>query len=67
MNNIQTFITERFVKPCPHLPEKVYKEILGIPKKTFGKYLRNEEQPTLDEVVKIASWLGVDPKELINF
>ena len=67
MNNIQTFVRARFGKDRPNLPEEIYKDRLRIPKRTFGRYLRNEKQPSIDEVKRIASWLGVDPKELVIF
>ena len=67
MNNIQSFVNQRFGRSNPNLPESLYKERLGIPKKTFGKYLRNQLQPRTDELQRIANWLGVEPKDLVNF
>lgn len=67
MNNIQNLVNQRFGRSNPVLPEAIYKQQLNIPKKTFGKYLRNELQPRADEIQRIANWLGVAPKELIKF
>lgn len=67
MNNIQSFVRERFGRERPTLPESVYKESLKIPKIRFGRILRNEQQPTIDELQRVGEWLGVDPKHLINF
>lgn len=67
MNNIQSFVRERFGRERPTLPESIYKDRLGIPKRRFGQILKNKKQPTIDELQRVGEWLGVDPKQLINF
>jgi hypothetical protein len=64
MNNISILINKRYGKAFPVLTESIYKETLKIPKKTFRKYLRNELQPRLDELERIAKWLNKNPKDL---
>ena len=64
INTINTQVVKRFGRNNPHIPNTTYKDILKVGKKTFGKYLRNEAQPRLDELERIANWLGVNPKEL---
>jgi hypothetical protein len=63
-NRIGEVIRSKFGKEKPTLTESIYKDVLGIPKKTFGKYVKNESQPRLDELQKIAKWLSVETKEL---
>jgi hypothetical protein len=38
---------------------------IGIHKRRFGQFLRNEKQPTLDEIGRLASVLSINPNELI--
>lgn len=63
-NRLGEVVKLKFGKEKPTLTESIYKDVLGIPKKTFGKYLKNETQPRLDELQRIASWLNVEPKDL---
>lgn len=63
-NLIGESIKLKFGKEKPVLTQSIYKEVLAIPKKTFRKYVDNEIQPRIDELQRIASWLGVNPKDL---
>jgi hypothetical protein len=63
-NRIGEVIESKFGKEKVRLSESIYREVLCIPKKTFGKYLKNESQPRLDELQRIAQWIGSTPKEL---
>lgn len=63
-NSIGTAIHNVFGKSKPTLPENHYKEKIGVPKKTFRKYVDNELQPRIDELTRIAQWLNVNPKDL---
>jgi hypothetical protein len=63
-NRIGEVIESKFGKERISLSESIYKEVLCIPKKTFGRYLKNEAQPRLDELQRIAQWIGAAPKEL---
>ena len=51
----------------PGESKSIYKNTLRITKIEFGKYVRNQKQPRLDELQRIAQWLGVSPKDLVNF
>lgn len=62
-NSIEKELLDKFGRK-PTLTESIYKDVLQIPKKTFGKYLKNEIQPRVDELQRIAFWLGVNPKDL---
>lgn len=53
-----------FGRNKPVFPESHYKEKIGVPKKTFRKYVDNELQPRIDELTRIAQWLNVNPKDL---
>ncbi len=63
-NRIGETIRLQYGRIKPTLPEIFYKDILGIPKKTFGKYIANTQQPRLDELERIAKWLKISPKDL---
>jgi transcriptional regulator with XRE-family HTH domain len=64
VNSIGKAIKLRFGKANPVLSQSIYKDVLGVPKKTFRKYVNNEKQPRIDELQRIATWLGVKPKDL---
>ncbi|MCP9755700.1 hypothetical protein EGI26_11090 [Lacihabitans sp. CCS-44] len=64
MNTIGKEIEMRFGRIKPNIPQNIYNDTLMIPKKTFGKYIRNESQPRLDELERIAKWLNKNPKDL---
>lgn len=63
INKISFELKRLYGKEKPTISQNIYNE-LNIPKKTFGMYLRNEKQPRLDELQRIAQWLGVDAKDL---
>lgn len=63
-NSIGETIKSKFGKEKPVLTQSIYKDVLAIPKKTFRKYVENEKQPRIDELQRIAKWLGVNPKDL---
>lgn len=63
-NRIGESIRLQYGRTRPVLPEQFYKEVLEIPKKTFGKYIANKQQPRLDELERIAKWLKINPKDL---
>ena len=62
-NNIGEILYEKFGTKTPKFPNTAYK-IISISKKSFRKFSENEKQPRLDELERIANWLGVNPKEL---
>ncbi|CAH0994411.1 hypothetical protein EMA8858_00520 [Emticicia aquatica] len=63
-NRIGEQIRLKFGKETPVLTEDIYKKVLGIPKKTFRKYVNNELQPRIDELQRISFWIGVSAKDL---
>jgi hypothetical protein len=62
-NKIGEYVYKFFGREKPILPESLYSKI-GVPKRTFRRYVNNELQPRLDELVRIAEWLNVNPKDL---
>lgn len=66
-NSIRTEVLKKFGKEKPGVSQSIYKNTLRITKIEFGKYVRNQKQPRLDELQRIAQWLGVSPKDLVNF
>ncbi len=65
-NRIGETMRIKFGKEKPILPEAIYRDTLGVPKKTFRKYVNNEAQPRIDELTRIANWLGVTINDLIH-
>lgn len=65
-NRIGEFMRMKFGKEKPVLTEAIYRDTLGIPKKTFRKYVKNEAQPRIDELTRIANWLNVSINDLLN-
>lgn len=63
-NLIGQTMKSRFGKEKPILTNNIYSSVLGVPKKTFRKYVNNELQPRIDELTRIAQWLNVNPKDL---
>ncbi|MFD2523284.1 hypothetical protein [Emticicia soli] len=63
-NRIGENIKLKFGKEKPVLTQSIYRDVLAIPKKTFRKYVDNEKQPRIDEIQRIALWLGINPKDL---
>lgn len=54
----------KFGKENPVLSQNIYTDVLGVPKKTFRKYVDNKKQPRIDELQRISIWLGVKAKDL---
>lgn len=65
-NRIGEVMRVKFGKERPVLTESIYRDTLGVPKKTFRKYVKNESQPRIDELMRIAKWLNVSLNDLIN-
>lgn len=65
-NRIGETMRVRFGKEKPILSEAIYRDTLGVPKKTFRKYVNNEAQPRIDELTRIAKWLNVSINDLIQ-
>lgn len=65
-NRIGETMRVRFGKEKPILSESIYRDTLGVPKKTFRKYVNNEAQPRIDELTRIAKWLNVSINDLIQ-
>ena len=65
MNNLKITI----ISKCPHLftfrPKTELYSVLNIGQKRFGQLLRNEKQPTLDELQRIADYFNVMVNDLI--
>ncbi len=67
MNNIQQIITSKETLAFRFKPKNLFFSNLGISKKRFYAFLKNEQQPTISEIERIAVALNVTPQELINF
>lgn len=65
-NRIGEAMRLKFGKEKPILTESIYRDTLQIPKKTFGRYVKNEAQPRIDELARIAQWLNLTTHDLIN-
>lgn len=65
-NRIGEAMRLKFGKEKPILAESIYRDTLGVPKKTFRKYINNEAQPRIDELTRIAKWLNVPLHDLIQ-
>lgn len=65
-NNIGSRLEQKYGVSTPKFPQETY-SIIGIGKKAFRQFVTNKKQPTLDELGRIAQWLGVNPKDLVNF
>lgn len=63
-NKISEILKTKFGKETPILSRDIYKNTLNISAKTFRKYVENKKQPRIDELQRIAQWLGVNPKDL---
>ena len=64
INHIKTVIDSRKVGTASWRPSMHDLKQMGINKKRFGQILRNEQQPTLTELVSVAEFLNVNPKDL---
>lgn len=63
-NRIGDVIREREKDGFPFKPSNIFYRGLGIHKRRFGQFLRNEKQPTLDELARLATCFNVKPKDL---
>ncbi len=63
-NRIGEAMRVKFGKEKPILTESIYRDTLQIPKKTFSRYVKNEAQPRIDELARIAQWLNVPTNDL---
>ncbi len=63
-NRLQDVIRQREKEGFPFKPSNMFYRGLRIHKRRFGQFLRNEKQPTLDELARIANCLNVNPKDL---
>lgn len=63
-NRIGEIIRQKEKEGFPFKPSNVFYRELGIHKRRFGQYLRNEKQPDLEELTRIADCLNVSPKDL---
>lgn len=63
-NLIKELIDNRRIGTATWRPSMNDLKSMGIPRKRFGQILRNEQQPTLNELYSIAKFLDVNPKDL---
>lgn len=63
-NRLQDVIRQREKEGFPFKPSNMFYRGLGIHKRRFGQFLRNEKQPTLDELARIANCFNINPKDL---
>lgn len=63
-NKIGEVIREKEQGGFPFKPSNTFYRELGIHKRRFGQYLRNEKQPDLEELARIAKCFGVNSKDL---
>ncbi len=66
MNNIEKVINSIAKPNFPFKPQREFYEEIAINQKRFWQIIRNEVQPNLDEIERIAKVLNVAPKDLIN-
>ena len=66
MNKIESIIKGMETDILKFKPEKSFYKQINIGQKRFWQILRNEQQPTLDELERIAKALNVKPKDLIG-
>ncbi|WP_409049438.1 helix-turn-helix domain-containing protein [Telluribacter sp. SYSU D00476] len=65
-NRLQEVIRQKEREGFPFKPSNEFYRGIKIHKRRFGQFLRNEKQPTLDELVRIASVLAVSPTDLFK-
>lgn len=63
-NCIAEKITEKQNGAFTFKPKNDWFREIRISKKRFGKIIRNEQQPTLDELARLADFLGVSISSL---
>ena len=61
LNRLRVIIAEK------NITNKWLSEQLGVGQATISKWVRNNAQPNLEMLIKIAQCLEVDIKELIRF
>lgn len=66
MNKLSEVIASKETTAFKFKPNNLFFKTLGIGKKRFYAFLKNEVQPNLDEVDRIAKVLNVAPKDLTN-
>lgn len=66
MNKIGKIIQEKATNGFPFKPNTLFFKEIGVGKRKFWQIMRNETQPNLDEVERIAKVLNVAPKDLTN-
>lgn len=66
MNKLNEVIAAKETAAFKFKPNNLFFKELGIGKKRFYAFLKNEVQPDLDEIDRIAKVLNVAPKELTN-
>lgn len=65
-NKLGNLISSKEQKGFPFRPTNAFYKEIGVHKRKFGQYVRNEKQPTLDELAAISTAFGVDPVELLQ-
>jgi hypothetical protein len=67
MNKLKQVIEAKETAAFKFKPNNLFFKDLGIGKKRFYAFLKNEMQPNLDEVERIAKVLNVAAEDLIQF
>jgi hypothetical protein len=65
-NNLKTIIEEKQTTAFPFRPSHTWYKEIGISKQRFGEILRNEKQPTLDELAKLSAFFEAEVSELYS-
>ena len=66
MNRIKEIIKSKETFAFQFRPSKRFYEHIQINRKRFGMLLRNEKEPTIGEIQRLADYFGVDLMELIK-
>jgi len=64
-NKIQVVIAKKEKPYFPFKPSLQWFKEMGIGRKRFNQILRNQTQPTLDEVERLANFFEVDKTDLL--
>ncbi len=62
-NNLSEIVSRKESDFFSFKPTNAWFKEIRIGKKRFGKILRNEEQPTLDEIARLSNFFDVDIEE----
>jgi len=62
-NLIKELIDNKRIGTATWRPSMNDLKSMGISRKRFGQILRNEQQPTLNELYSVAKFLNVNPKD----